>query len=339
MAALLPGPFQLGKHLHRTGLDVIFPFYHAVSNQPLPHLRHLYPIRSTAAFEKDLDYLLKYFEPVKMSTFLGGNRGSSSQKPPMVLSFDDGLIQCYEEIMPLLLKRGIPATFFLNNDFVDNRSMFFRFKVSLLLEHLPEKSTTEIEQAAEILQCHASALRKRLQGISYLEREMTDQLAGLWSLSFDAYLSAHPVYLSSSQIKEMMAKGFEFGSHGNDHPPFSIFQTQEGMDHIRQSIGDLKGRFGLDYSYFAFPFTDYGVKDETIERLFSNGIIEAGFGTAGLKEDRWPGYFQRVPMEMHGAEARSVLRGELNRRRVRTFLGRNSVSRNSVSRGIQKGRL
>ena len=96
MAALLPGPFQMAKHLKRTGLDVIFPFYHAVSNQVLPHTKHLYSLRNTTQFEADLYYLLGHFEPVKMSEFLAGGIRRVTKRPSMVLSFDDGLIQCHQ---------------------------------------------------------------------------------------------------------------------------------------------------------------------------------------------------------------------------------------------------
>ena len=327
IAALLPGPINTGKHIYRTGLDVIFPFYHAVSNQLLPHTKHLYSLRNTEQFEDDLDYLLEHFEPVKMSEFLEGKMRGNSQRPLMVLSFDDGLIQCYEEIMPVLLKKSIPATFFLNNTFIDNKSMFFRFKVSLLLELLPDKSDSERAQAARILHCNVSELRKRLLSLSYDEREITDLVAELWNYSFEDYLSGNPVYLSSHHINEMMEKGFEFGSHGLDHPLFSLFPAHATIDHIRQSTDDLRSRFGLNYKYFSFPFTDYGVQDDTIEALFRSGIIDAGFGTAGLKEDKWPGYFQRVPMELKGLDAKKILRGELKRRRVRKMIGKNRVSR------------
>ena len=327
IAALVPGPVNTEKHINRTGLEVIFPFYHAVSDRVLPHTKHLYSLRSRQQFEDDLETLLGQFEPVKMSEFLEGKTHGNSQRPPMVLSFDDGLIQCYEEIMPVLKKKSIPATFFLNNAFIDNKAMFFRYKVSLLLELLPDRSDHEKEKAAGILHCNVSELRKRLLSVSYFERDVTDQLAELWNYSFDDYLRMSPVYLFTPHINEMRDEGFEFGSHGIDHPLFSSLSAQTAIDHIRNSVFDLQNRYGLDYKYFAFPFTDYGVQDDTIDELFRDGIIDAGFGTAGLKEDRWPAYFQRVPMELMGLDARKVLRGELNRRCIRKITGKNRVSR------------
>jgi peptidoglycan/xylan/chitin deacetylase (PgdA/CDA1 family) len=331
MAARFPGPLHIEKHLWRSGLRAIFPFYHAISDHILPHTRHLYKLRTTAGFEADLDYLLRYFDPLSMHELLEGTTSSKRQKPCMVLSFDDGLVQCHREIMPMLLSKGIPATFFVNNDFIDNKGLFFRFKASLLLEQLSLTSKAERERAAGILQCRVKDIGRMLGNLGHRERELCDRVAECWNYDFADYLSANPVYLSSSQIREMIGHGFEFGTHGFDHPMFSMLSARESLDHIRQCMEDLQMRFGLEYRYFSFPFTDYGVREETIEELFRRDLIDAGFGTAGLKEDRWPGYHQRVPMEFGDLDAKSILKGELNRRRVRKFLGNNRVSRGNSS--------
>jgi peptidoglycan/xylan/chitin deacetylase (PgdA/CDA1 family) len=274
-----------------------------------------------------MENFLRFFTPVKMSDFLEDRNTGERQKPPMVLSFDDGLIQCYQELMPVLLKKGIPATFFLNNDFIDNKDLFFRFKVSLLLEHMSGISEAELKQAADLLQCSVADINKKLIAIKYPERDLAEQLAKLWSYSFAEYISKNPVYLSSSHIKEMIGKGFEFGAHGFDHPHFASIPARNSSEHIRHSMEDLQQRFKLAYRYFAFPFSDFGVEDNTIENLFKQGIIDAGFGTAGLKDDKWENYYQRVPMELGSYDALGVLRGELKRRMLRKAFGKNATAR------------
>ncbi len=325
--SLFPGPVNTARHIRRSRLDVIFPFYHAVSKTTLPHMVNLYPIRSPQEFKSDLDYMLKYFEPVSMSDYLSGSARLNKDKPPMILSFDDGLVQCYEELMPILESRSVPATFFLNNAFIDNKDLFYRFKVSLLIEQMENISLAAKEKAAEILHCSIHGIKNRLISVSYVEREITDQVADLWNYSFENYTRMNPVYLSSMQIIKMIGNGYEFGSHGIDHPLFSLLTKETALDHIRSSVDNLEHRFNLDYKYFAFPFTDSGVHDETINILFEKGVIDAGFGTAGLKDDKWPNYYQRMPMEMIGANAKKTLRGELNRRRLRMLLGRNVTNR------------
>jgi peptidoglycan/xylan/chitin deacetylase (PgdA/CDA1 family) len=322
----IPGP-AMERYFRREKIEVLFPFYHSVSDRLLPHISNLYPIRSVSEFEADLEFLLQHFEPVSLTEFLEGRFVGKWKKTPMVISFDDGLIQCYEYVLPVLEKKGVPAVFFLNNAFIDNRAMFYRFKVSLLLEKFPHTSSAEREKAAEILKCSSSDTWERLRSVSYIEREFTDHIAEAWGYSFQEYMRLHPVYMSSIQIKKIIDRGHEIGSHGIDHPLFSVLKKETTLNHIQRSVKDLQKRYHIGYKYFAFPFTDFGVEDATIDQLFKQQIIDAGFGTAGMKEDLWPAYFQRIPMEMLGLDARRTLQGEINRRRVRKLFGRNMTKR------------
>lgn len=327
LAASVPVPLifrNLDRHLEG---EVVFPFYHAVSDTPLQHLSHVYPIRTVQAFQQDLEFLLKHFEPVSVKHLLESSGEKRSSPPRMVLSFDDGLVQCHETIMPVLQRMGIPAVFFLNNDFIDNRGLFYRYRVSLLLERLPHLSDTEKKEAAELLHCKPSGLPSAIRKISYPDRRITDRLAELWGLSFVDYQRGNPVYMSSIQVRDLVGKGFEVGAHGTDHPWFASMSGQEALEQVRKSVEDIRTRFLLEYRYFAFPFTDYGVSDETIGQLFEEQIIDAGFGTAGLKEDRWERYFQRIPMEFGKYAGKKLIQGELLRQVARKRAGMNLVDR------------
>jgi peptidoglycan/xylan/chitin deacetylase (PgdA/CDA1 family) len=111
----IPQPFLT----RLTGQHFIFPFYHTISNTPLPHTDHVYPVRTFAQFSRDLDYLTRHFRPVgleELRTFIGGVGTPSG--PCMFLTFDDGLSGIYDLVAPELLKRGIPAAFFINTDFL-----------------------------------------------------------------------------------------------------------------------------------------------------------------------------------------------------------------------------
>ena len=56
--------------------------------------------------------------------------------PPnsFLLTFDDGFREIYDIIAPILLDKGIPATFFISSGFLDNRELCYQHKASLLVE-------------------------------------------------------------------------------------------------------------------------------------------------------------------------------------------------------------
>jgi len=86
----LARPMKLDRLIRWSGQTSIFPFYHTVSPESLPHISHLYSVLKPAEFEKDLDQLLLCFEPLSLGDYLE-NKGMGSTKPNMVLTFDDGL--------------------------------------------------------------------------------------------------------------------------------------------------------------------------------------------------------------------------------------------------------
>lgn len=115
--------------------NVIGFCYHVVSDELLPHIPHLYPQKSTFEFEQDLLYLKRHFRLVSYQDltdyFLGIRRLPSNAA---YISFDDGFAECYTADRPLLLKHRIPCIFFLTTDFIDNRHLCYRSKVSLCVD-------------------------------------------------------------------------------------------------------------------------------------------------------------------------------------------------------------
>jgi len=120
-----------------TGFRDIHPSYHAVSDEDLPHLKHLYEVKSIKRFLKDLDYYLAKYEPVSMSDWYESSLGREKlKKPAVVLSFDDGLREIFDVVLPILTSKGVPATFFVNPSFIDNNELFYKYKASLVLDRL-----------------------------------------------------------------------------------------------------------------------------------------------------------------------------------------------------------
>ena len=68
--------FDLDFLIRVSGQHLILPFYHAVSDEDLVHLKHLYPVISTSRFDNDLDFLqqISKSKPWKLTAALAQNR-------------------------------------------------------------------------------------------------------------------------------------------------------------------------------------------------------------------------------------------------------------------------
>jgi len=313
----------------------LFPFYHTVSNHPLPHVDQVYGVRSLARFNRDLDFLTKHFQAVgldELRAFRNGERKPS--KPCMFLTFDDGLSGIYDIVAPELLKRGIPAAFFINTDFIDNQELFFRYKASLILDRLehnnyPKAVLENFQRRFHLVRAGRINVRELILGVTYRRRAELDEMAKLVDLDFTAFLKVKKPYLTSTQIRELAHAGFYIGAHSKDHPLFTDLARDEQISQYQDSLALVQREFGLTYGLFSFPFTDNGVSASFFEALSAEGMpdLDATFRTAGLKEDTVDFNFQRVPMEIKKTPASRILKGEYTYYLLKSLLGRNKETR------------
>jgi len=314
--------------------DLILPFYHTVSNDPMPHVSYTYPVRTMKHFRSDLEFLLKHYEPVGLDDLLSYTPNVKRAKPAMFLSFDDGLSEIYHLAAPVLLSKGIPAAVFVNTDFIDNRDLFYRYKSSLLLERF--ESINYSPPVTEILQRRyylASPMKKCVRdfllSISYKNRHELDEVAKLVDLDFRAFLKVKKPYMSMDQIKDLAEKGFYIGSHSKDHPRFGDISPQKRLTQYRESMEYLQKNQGTEYGLFSFPFSDAGVPGNFFNEIRKEGMprLDASFGSAGLKNDPVAFHYQRIPMEAGRAGAGRLIRGEYLYYLAKSIAGKNTISR------------
>lgn len=301
----------LKRMVRLSGASCIAPFYHMVSDEEVPHLRHLYAYPGTSGFERDLDRLLSLFEPVTLQEYLRGLeedpealKSGSLKRPSMLLSFDDGLAECHGIIAPLLREKGIPAIFFLNNHFIDNRGLFYRYKASLLMDQVL-KDPEILSRAAAFLHVSEPQVPPLLKTVSYTQQILLDHLAGELAFSFSDYQKKHPVYMTTPQIRELIGWGFEIGAHSLDHPQMGQMESGEVVRQVLASAMDLQERFRVPVRGFAFPFSSAGIPGPVIRTIIQQGITL--FGISGIRETGEPQFIQRIDMEKFHLPARDTL--------------------------------
>jgi len=165
--------FNMNSLIKYSNVNEIFPFWHVVSDEPLAHIQNLYKVRTEKQFEKDLDFLLKYY---KLGNITEYNYKNKSTENKFYLSFDDGLQECYSIIAPILLRKGIHATFFVNSGFVNNKALFFKYKASILIDKI-EKSNLSKSLIEEIQNKTGIILNKKnILSINFENKDKLDQI-------------------------------------------------------------------------------------------------------------------------------------------------------------------
>ncbi|HYW96045.1 MAG TPA: polysaccharide deacetylase family protein [Bacteroidales bacterium] len=326
--------FSLDKMIRRTGKSVVFPFYHMVSDTPPPHIKHLYRVKSVAEFRTDLDDLLKYFAPLSPEWLLNPRPSTGKGKPAFILSFDDGLHEVSDIIVPVLEAKGINAVFFLNNNFIGNNALFYRYKVSLLIErirtgHLSDDVLLDVAASMDQREHDQDSLVRGLLSLGYKCSRLISRIARRTDVDFEQYLDDHKPYLDEKEIRSLQKKGFYIGAHSHDHPLFHQLDPEEQYEEVRSSMAGIREKFETGYSFFSFPFSDTGVSRTVLQRLYETpgSVLDASFGTSGLKADEPFPHYQRIPLEKSPARAEKYLKTEFLFYRMKAIAGRNKVKR------------
>ncbi|MBL4592270.1 MAG: polysaccharide deacetylase family protein [Flavobacteriales bacterium] len=261
--------------IKKTDHNLILPFYHIVSDDNPVHIKNLYQPRSIKRFKEDLAFLLENYKSISLKELISLNKeGKTIDENCFHLTFDDGLSEFYTVVAPILKEKNIHATVFLNSNFIDNKELFYRFKASILFEELKDEDVL---------------------AISYNNRNLLDDLALKNGIDFNEYLKEKSPYLTSVQIKELIAQGVTFGAHSKSHPLYKELSFEEQIIETKESIETVVDQFKLAYKVFSFPFTDDGVSKAFFDAI--TNCTDITFGCAGLKEDNAPKHFQRIAME------------------------------------------
>lgn len=285
--------------------QTIFPYYHIVKDTRVAHIENLYSYKTIPEFEKDLDMLLSNYNLLNPMDLI---EGKTSIKNSFLLTFDDGLQEVYTTIYPILKKKNITAIFFINPNFVDNKEILYKHALSVIISHLNKNKYNRevLDKIGLIFGFSYNTnvdFNQKLLKIKFSDRKKLNDVFQLLDLDINHYLELNKPYLTSSQIEEMMADGFYFGGHTLSHPPLNQLSHEQQKVEIINSVDWLKQKFKIDYSFFAFPFTDKSISKQLINELFEYDKNIRVFGNSGIKKDIDKRIFQRFSLENPEREA------------------------------------
>ncbi|NMH29641.1 polysaccharide deacetylase family protein [Flavobacterium silvaticum] len=286
----------------------VFPYYHLITDVKLPHISQLYPYKGDAVFLSDLEILTSNYHQLELKDL--GN--DTSPENGFLLTFDDGLREIYTHVYPVLKQKGIKAAFFLNPDFVDNNQALYKHEISVLLDDLDRRKFPSdlLRQIADILEfkfSDATDFRTKILKLPYAKRGLLPQALKIADVDISAFLKNQKPYITTDEIREMIADGFYFGGHTMSHPPLQQLSLEEQKKQIIDSIEWVKSNFGIPYSIFAFPFSDKPASEKLVKSLLDYDPEILIFGNSGLKKDISPRIIQRFSIEDPSREIQKVI--------------------------------
>lgn len=310
----------------------LFPYHHIVSDEEVLHIKYLYDYKNVSQFTKDLEILLKNFKPISPGDLIK-NIQEKNKLPEntFLLTFDDGFREVHDVIAPLLEAKGIPAIFFINPAFIDNKKLFYRSKASLVIHELLKNRNNNplLSDVANLLHTTSQsvdALIGEIKKMKSKDETIMDSIAVELSLSFDDYLKGHKPFLTSAQLASLSERGFTIGAHSWDHPYYNQLNLADQIEQTISSCKYVKEKVNPTHTTFSFPYYDTDLPQQLLDAL-NKEDIDLLFGTQNQKDELNNNVVHRFNAERPGVSFNSQLKGLLLYRAIQNKTGRLKVRR------------
>ncbi len=212
---------------------------------------------TTDEFAAQMAYLRRYYTPVSLRSLVFGS-SRSGEKPPVVVTFDDGYANNFHHALPLLQKFNVPATVFLATSYIGTRRYFWwdRLRLSALASHVEPPGL-----AAQLKQLPPTAINSALDA-ALLAR-------GIAPLALDdapdAYRSLTVDELEQMKISELI----DFGSHTAGHEIIERL-PDSALEKTLAEAAEALLAWGCASDLFAAPNGDY--LDSQVPLMQQQGI-------------------------------------------------------------------
>ena len=254
--------------------SVFYHYVRDVERTPFPDIKAL----SIAGFVAQLDWLQARFDIIDGATaeraVLSGQR---FDRPTALLTFDDGFVDHYAHVFPILRDRGLGGIFFIAGRTLEAEPALLNVhKTHFLLSHLGANRFSE-EVAAALEHEGVGAGTAHREGI-YRYDEAPDVrikrvlnyeapypiadrvLSAIFARHLgDSVAFARRLYLSAEQIREMARGGMTFGFHTETHPVLSRLDAAAQLAELENGphlVARLTGQQSVSFCYpYGFSHT------------------------------------------------------------------------------------
>jgi peptidoglycan/xylan/chitin deacetylase (PgdA/CDA1 family) len=257
--------------------------FHNITDQESPFTAGIGVNTSPQEFEATLGFIKKYYSPVSLQDILENTNGRKLPPNALLLTFDDAYASVAEIAAPLCQQKSIPAVFFVNAAFVDNRRLAPDNLVCYIVdrdglapingairevfgERLPE-----LRSLAEVFSAFFPA-------ISLAEREsFLSALTKLTGIDDASLAVESKLYLTSQQVRSLPSFGFEIGNHTLTHTHSRSLSGEELASEVTRNKTELEAISGTQVRAFSQPYGSSKDVTPALARILRQSGHEAVF--------------------------------------------------------------
>lgn len=276
-------------------------YYHLVSDSEFEFFNGL--TVSKKKFEKDLKHYKKHFNVITLREANEYIKQEISLKNCLVITFDDGYKENFINVIDLLDKYNLKATFFLNSSTINNKKVMWRDALTYLSKHATFEQMNDFKQEISYSQLEEFDLLKSTKNLSL--KNISSSIDDLWQnvvgFSQEKFAKENNIYIDNEDVKILINSNHEIGVHSTDHPNFQTLSLKEGIDETLNAYNYFVYNYNYTPISMSFPFGNkylnidyYDYFLENTELKYFLGIDYNHFSNTNLNKSY---FIERLGME------------------------------------------
>lgn len=227
--------------------------YHRVVPEPDPLVPELVCAKE---FDWQLAVLGRWFTVLPLREAVARIRSDTLPIRAACVTFDDGYADNATLALPILRRRGVPATFFLATSFIDGGRMWNDSVIETIRrargETLDARCIALGTLSISTIDLRRRAIQKVLAALKYLPLEERQRRVQALGVETSQPLPSD-LMMTAEQVRRLHASGMEIGAHTVTHPILARLSPEHADNEIRESKRRLEAITGSPISLFAYP--------------------------------------------------------------------------------------
>lgn len=246
-------------------------------------------------FRKQLGLLKNQGDFIEPNTLVANLKEVLESKDNcLLITFDDGLKEQFQNALPILDELNIPALFFINSINHIEKKVSLAHQIHLvrsvissevIFENLVEDTNRSLNQQ-EIQQAHQfyrfddnkSAELKYFLNVLLDFDTQEKFINGIFTKNFGEKEVLEKLYMCTDEIRLLVKRGF-IGSHTHTHLPLGIYEEQTIINELETTKKYLENLSGVNIDCVAYPYGTKAAVTEEVGKLAKQVGYKLGFTT------------------------------------------------------------
>lgn len=259
-----------------------------------PHLFYL----NLEDFEQQLEYFEQSIGIITRSQWYSALNDQTELPSGVVLTFDDGLMDHYRYVYPLLKARNLWGIFYISSTTLQAQQLLNVHRVHYLLGRFGGTRVLKVLDSLLSNDLFIPGFYDQLEAAPYSKQTMDNDslrvkkivnyalkpeskdllLSQLFNkLAGDESIVSQQFYMNAEQIAEMADDGFTFGAHGASHNLLTKFKGDTLSNEVTGSVTALNNCLPKRSDTFCYPYGGPDSWNQQVLKELQEQNIRYGF--------------------------------------------------------------